>query len=67
MTELKYKRIRQEPPGHFISTSFKTVHIGHTTLKNKYRKKCTKAVVGKYKAKWKKIYKWGIQTVLRLE
>ena len=64
MTEPKYRRIRQEPPGHFNPRSFKTVPISHTKLKNKYRKKGTKAVVGKYKLKYKKRYKWGVQTVL---
>lgn len=59
-----YQRRRLIPPSHFIKGSFRTVPISHTEFKNRFRKKGTKAIVGKFKSKYKRRYKWGVQSIL---
>ncbi len=63
-TSQRFKRRRLHPPSHFQKESFRTVPISHTEVKNRFRKKGTKAIVGKFKLKYRKNKIWGVQSIL---
>lgn len=57
----KFEHHRQKNPNEFQKKSFKTVPLSHTKYRGKkFKKKGTKAIVGKKK----KSGKWGIQSIL---